>query len=244
MTRDPHEQELLDHYRRHSTEQPSAQLDARILAAARAAAQEKQPRLAQRLHRWLLGAGSRQRWGVAVAGLATLGIGLSLTLRTYEEAPQRFDAAPAPAMLRAPAPAPAMAPPAAPIAAEPAMAAPSLQQAPSGALMDEAAKPALSSKKLAAEVSPSREEAKARAQAKARAAAEASAQSGVQVQGQIQAFAEEPAEAAEPRASLLLLRDLQQSGKAEEAGRVRDSLQQRFPTLNIDQALKELPDNP
>jgi hypothetical protein len=176
--------------------------------------------------------------------LATLGIGLSLTLRTYEEAPQSFDAAPAPAMLRAPAPAPAMAPPAAPIAAEPAMAAPSLQQAPSGALMDEAAKPALSSKKLAAEVSPAREEAKARAQAKARAAAEASAQSGVQVQGQVQAFAEEPAEAAEPQASLLLLRDLQQSGKAEEAGRVRDSLQQRFPTLNIDQALKELPDNP
>ncbi len=72
MNRDPHEQELLELYRRHSEAQPSAQLDARILAAARAAVQQKPPSFAQRLHQWLLGAGSRQRWGVAVAGLATL----------------------------------------------------------------------------------------------------------------------------------------------------------------------------
>ncbi|WP_207884464.1 hypothetical protein [Pseudomonas sp. 30_B] len=123
MNRDPHEQELLEHYRRHSDEQPSAQLDARILAAARAAVQLRKPSLAERLRHWLLGSGSRQRWGVAVAGLATLGIGLSLTMRTFEEAPQRFDAPVAPAMMQAapPAPKPAMAP-AAPPAAEPAEA--------------------------------------------------------------------------------------------------------------------------
>ncbi|WP_152224516.1 hypothetical protein [Pseudomonas sp. SCB32] len=122
MNRDPHEQQLLEHYRRHSDEQPSAQLDARILAAARAAVQEQKPSFGERLRHWLLGTGSRQRWGVAVAGLATLGIGLSLTLRSFDEAPERFDAPVAPAMMRAaPAPAPAMAP-AAPLAAEPAEA--------------------------------------------------------------------------------------------------------------------------
>ncbi|AGI25050.1 hypothetical protein H681_15910 [Pseudomonas sp. ATCC 13867] len=115
MNRDPHEQELLEHYRRHSDEQPSAQLDARILAAARAGVRERRPSFAERLRHWLLGTGSRQRWGVAVAGLATLGIGLSLTLRTFEEAPERFDTPVAPALLSA-------APPAAPAPAAPAEA--------------------------------------------------------------------------------------------------------------------------
>jgi len=122
MNRDPHEQELLEHYRRHSAEHPSAQLDARILAAARAAVQAQQPSFSERLRHCLLSIGSRQRWSVAVAGLATLGIGLSLTLRSFEEAPERFDAPVVPAMMRAaPAPAPAMAP-TAPLAAEPAEA--------------------------------------------------------------------------------------------------------------------------
>ncbi|MBD9578081.1 hypothetical protein IB260_22365 [Pseudomonas sp. PDM23] len=233
MNRDPHEQDLLEHYRRHSDEQPSAQLDARILAAARATVQEKRPSLAQRLHHWLQGACSRQRWGVAVAGLATLGIGLSLTLRTYEEAPDRFDAPAAPAMMRAPAPAPAMAPPAAPsaapYAAEPSMAAPQRDSVAAGASMDELAKPAPMSKKLAVE------------SAKAKVQAEARELSDAQAQGKVQAFA---AETDEPRTSLLHLRDLQDKGKKEEAERVRESLRQRFPDLDIDHALKDLPDNP
>lgn len=121
MNRDPHEQNLLEHYRRHSDEQPSAQMDARILAAARAAVRARKPSISERLRHWLLGTGSRQRWGVAVAGLATLGIGLSLTLRTFEEAPERFDAPVAPTMMRTappPAPAPAMAPAAEPVEAK------------------------------------------------------------------------------------------------------------------------------
>lgn len=234
MNRDPHEQELLEHYRRHSEAQPSAQLDARILAAARAAVQEKPASFAQRLHQWLLGAGSRQRWGVAVAGLATLGIGLSLTLRTFEEAPERFDAPVSPAMMRAPAPAPAMAPPAAPAAApsvvEPRMAAPQMDSAAAGATIQELAKPAPISKKMAAA-----------ARDEVRESADAQAQSGVSAKGKLQAFAEG---ADEPRTSLLHLRDLQGEGRKEEAEQVRESLRQRFPGLDIDKALKELPDNP
>ncbi|NMZ57578.1 hypothetical protein [Pseudomonas nitroreducens] len=235
MSRDPHEQELLELYRRHSEAQPPAQLDARILAAARAAVQQKPPSFAQRLHQWLLGAGSRQRWGVAVAGLATLGIGLSLTLRTFEDAPERFDAPVSPAMMRAPAPAPAMAPPAvpaaAPLVAEPRMAAPQMDSAAAGASVQELAKPAPMSKKMAA----------AAARDEVRASADAQARSGVAAEGKLQAFAEE---ADEPRASLLHLRDLQGKGRKEEAEQVRESLRQRFPGLGIDKALKELPDNP
>ncbi|MCP1624461.1 hypothetical protein [Pseudomonas nitroreducens] len=234
MNRDPHEQDMLEHYRRHSDEQPSAQLDARILAAARAAVQEKKPSLAQRLHHWLLGAGSRQRWSVAVAGLASLGIGLSLTLRTYEEAPDRFDAPVAPAMLRAPAPAPAMAPPAAP-AAESYAAEPQRDSAAAGAAMDSLAKPAPMSKKQAVE------EAKASSRVEARELADSPAPAGEHAQGKLQAFAKE---VDEPRTSLLHLRDLQDQGQQEEAERLRQSLRQRFPDLDIDHALKDLPDNP
>ncbi|MFR0688142.1 hypothetical protein ACLUTX_01990 [Enterobacterales bacterium AE_CKDN230030158-1A_HGKHYDSX7] len=233
MNRDPHEQELLEHYRRHSDEQPSAQLDARILAAARAAVQQRKPGFAQRLHRWLLGTGSRQRWGVAVAGLATLGIGLSLTLRTFEEAPERFDAPVAPAMMRAPAP--AAAPAAAPYATEPGTAVPQMDSAAAGASMEELAKPAPMSKKLAAE------SANAKGESKARELADTQAQPGVPAQGKVKAFA---LEQDEPRASLLHLRDLQGRGLKAEADGVRESLRQRFPDLDIDKALKELPDNP
>ncbi|MFJ3261903.1 hypothetical protein ACIPK7_16750 [Pseudomonas sp. NPDC086581] len=239
MNRDPHEQDMLEHYRRHSEEQPSAQLDARILATARAAVQEKKPSLGQRLHHWLLGSGSRQRWSVAVAGLATLGIGLSLTLRTYEESPNRYDAPVAPAMMRAPAPAPAMAPPAAPAAApymaEPSMAAPQRDSVAAGASMDALAQPAPMSKKMAVD------SAKAKAQVEARELSDAQARPGVQVEGGLQSLAEE---ADEPRSSLLHLRDLQGKGQKEEADRVRETLRQRFPGLDIDQALKDLPDNP
>ena len=174
-----------------------------------------------------------------MAGLATLGIGLSLTLRTYEEAPNRFDAPVAPAMMRAPAPAPAMAPPAAPAAApyaaEPSMAAPQRDEAAAGASMEALAKPAPMSKKMAMD------NAKAKAQATARELSDAQSKPDTQAQGKLQALAEE---VDEPRASLLRLRDLQDKGQKEEAERVRESLRQRFPALDIDKALKELPDNP
>lgn len=116
-----HEQELLAHFRAHGSGEPSAELDARILAEASAAARETQQAAkaesgwAQRLHQWLFGSG-RQRWSVAVAGLAYLGIGVSLTWRTLEQTPEAFDAVP-PSVAMSPA-APAPAPMAAKRAAE------------------------------------------------------------------------------------------------------------------------------
>ncbi|KAF1051817.1 MAG: hypothetical protein GAK43_02233 [Stenotrophomonas maltophilia] len=110
---DDAEATLLAHYRQHDTAQPPATLDAAILAAARQHARPN-PRLTawQRLLHWLA-AGSRPRWSMALAGLATLGVGLSLTLRNLD-APPLYDAPlssvatpPAPAALPAPAPAPA-----------------------------------------------------------------------------------------------------------------------------------------
>lgn len=98
------EQELLQHFRQHSQGEPSAALDALILDAARqAVAQAKpQPSWTQRVHAWLFGAGSRTRWSVAFASLATLGIGLSLTWRTQEQLPGAYDL-PAPVAAQAPA---------------------------------------------------------------------------------------------------------------------------------------------
>jgi len=96
---DEQEQQMLAHFRQHSGGEPSAQLDAQILAAASAAARsaattEAKPGLSARLHNWLFGAGGRQRWSVALAGVACLGIGVSLTWRTFEQAPDAFDAVP------------------------------------------------------------------------------------------------------------------------------------------------------
>lgn len=116
-----HEQALLAHFRAHGSGEPSAELDTRILAAASAAAREARQAdkpesgWAQRLHQWLFGSG-RQRWSVAVAGLACVGIGVSLTWRTLEQTPDAFDAVP-PSVAMSPA-APAPAPMAAKRAAE------------------------------------------------------------------------------------------------------------------------------
>ncbi|SDL52052.1 hypothetical protein [Pseudomonas indica] len=96
---DSAELELLQHYRRHTAEQPSAELDARILAAAREAAasrRETRPGLFDRLRAWLFAGNPRTRWSVAFASLATIGLGLH-TL----EWPGEMDAVPMP---RAPAP--------------------------------------------------------------------------------------------------------------------------------------------
>lgn len=106
-----HEQALLAHFRAHGSGEPSAELDTRILAAASAAASDARRAdtakagWAQRLHRWLFGSG-RQRWSVAVAGLACVGIGLSLTWRTLEQTPQAFDATPPSVLMSPTAPAP------------------------------------------------------------------------------------------------------------------------------------------
>ncbi|WP_296127777.1 hypothetical protein [Pseudomonas sp. Ga0074129] len=95
---DEQEQQMLAHFRQHSGGEPSAQLDAQILAAAHAAVAQVSktqaaPGWAARVQHGLFGAG-RQRWSVALAGVACLGIGVSLTWRTFEQAPDAFDAVP------------------------------------------------------------------------------------------------------------------------------------------------------
>ncbi len=95
---DEQEQQMLAHFRQHSGGEPSAQLDAQILAAAHAAVAQVSktqaaPGWAARVHHGLFGAG-RQRWSVALASVACLGIGVSLTWRTFEQAPDAFEAVP------------------------------------------------------------------------------------------------------------------------------------------------------
>lgn len=139
---DEQEQQMLAHFRQHSGGEPSAQLDAQILAAAHAALAQASktqaaPGWAARVHHWLFGAG-RQRWSVALAGVACLGIGVSLTWRTFEQAPDAFDAVPqaapmAPAAARMHAPVMLMPAPveeAAVLADEPSLQAYSHESAP------------------------------------------------------------------------------------------------------------------
>jgi hypothetical protein len=103
------EQTLLEHYRQHSQAQPTAAMDALILAAAAAELNRAKPAAlpwSQRLHGWLFGPGHRVRWSVAFASLASIGLGLGLSLRTWQELPPAYDLGePLPAMSAAPTPA-------------------------------------------------------------------------------------------------------------------------------------------
>ncbi|MFZ3184658.1 MAG: hypothetical protein WA173_11005 [Pseudomonas sp.] len=103
------EQALLEHYRQHSLAQPSPAMDALILAAAAAELKRARPIAlpwSQRLHGWLFGPGHRVRWSVAFASLASIGLGLGLSLRTVQELPPAYELGePLPAMSAAPAPA-------------------------------------------------------------------------------------------------------------------------------------------
>ena len=218
MNRDPHqpdemEQALLEHYRRHSRDEPSSALDQRILAAAAAQAEQnraaRRPSFGERLHAWLFGAGGRQRWAVAIAGFASLGIGLSLTLRTQDEARERFDAPPAGvAPLSAPAPA----------AAPMSRAAPATYASP----------PAQAEKKASAMADSSAElqERQAEPQRLEEAAPKA----------ELAKSAPRP----EPEASLRRVLQLKEAGRREEAHKLLDELQARYPQRDIAAELRKL----
>lgn len=104
------EQQLLQHFRAHQGDEPSAALDARILAAAAAQARQQgqRPHGWARLHAWLFGGAARVRWSVALGSVALLGLGLGLSLRSFPPAPTHYDspAPAAPALQRHAAPAP------------------------------------------------------------------------------------------------------------------------------------------
>ncbi|KRW62050.1 hypothetical protein [Pseudomonas sp. TTU2014-080ASC] len=100
------ERQMLEHFRTHAQGEPSAALDARILAAARAAieqrvAVEKERSLAARIKAWLFAGRGQQRWSLALAGVACLGVAVSLTWRQFEPASATYDAVPASAVMPA-----------------------------------------------------------------------------------------------------------------------------------------------
>lgn len=198
---DTEEAALLEHFRRHADAQPSAQLDARILAAARTAATAR-PAYVRRLARWLFG--RPQRWSAALAGVAVLGIGLSLTLRTFEPAPRHVDAA-----LPASAPVPAT---------ESLYSVPA--QAPAAAAAAAAALAPLAESADLRDASPTAKRKAAPALSLARPAL------------------------PEPQASLYRLQALQRQGDAQAVRRAREDLRRRFPQLDIERALGELPTAP
>ena len=110
------EEQLLKHYREQHTGEPSEQLDALILAAARRAAPAPKPSLWQR---WLQ-ACQKPRWQVAFASLVGVALMLSLVQRAPEP-PAQFDFTPA-------------AKPAAPMARKQAAEAQSLAAPPAAAM--------------------------------------------------------------------------------------------------------------
>ncbi|ERI52635.1 hypothetical protein N878_18235 [Pseudomonas sp. EGD-AK9] len=215
-----HEQALLAHFRAHGEGEPSAELDARILAAASAAAREAKQAEAvsdkagwpQRLHQWLFGSG-RQRWSVAVAGLACVGIGVSLTWRTLEQTPEAFDAVP-PSVAMSPA-APASAPMAAKRAAE----------------GESVARMAAPEERMKAEVM-------------ARLAPPAAmADAPMASTAAISPMAELVSQ-SEPREALLRLLELRRTGKQAEAKRLLEQLQADYPQLDIEAELSHLAAEP
>ncbi|MCF5233412.1 MULTISPECIES: hypothetical protein [unclassified Pseudomonas] len=108
MNHSPHtpDDELIQHFRQHSTGEPPASLDAFILATARREAPAPQPSLWQR---WLQ-ACRQPRWQMAFATVAGVALMIGVVMRVPESQPEispaTFSAAPAPQMYAAPAPAP------------------------------------------------------------------------------------------------------------------------------------------
>ena len=209
-----HEHELLAHFRVHGSGEPSAELDARILAAASAAAREAQQAeavsdkagWAQRLHQWLFGSG-RQRWSVAVAGLACLGIGVSLTWRTLEQTPEAFDAVP-----------------------------------PSVAMSPAAPAPAPMTAKRAAETEPMAR--MAVPQERMRSQAPSADISEVPARATAIAPMAELVIQSEPREALLRLLELRKANKHEEAQRLLEQLKADYPQLDIEAELEHLANEP
>lgn len=240
---DEQERQMLEHFRQHSGGEPSAQLDAQILAAASAAARSAattaaKAGLSARLHSWLFGAGGRQRWSVALAGVACLGIGVSLTWRTLEQAPDAFDAVPSAAPM---APAAArMAPQSAPMSAPQAKSAEVADEAersqaaqPAPLIQGYSADAAKAEKKLSAGASNQllREESAADAlhdTAPAVSAPEKAAEAaGSQAEQQL-------------RSELQRLLKLRRDGWADEADDLLLQLMREHPGLDIDAQLQQL----
>ncbi|WP_337056684.1 hypothetical protein [Pseudomonas sp. USHLN015] len=248
------ERDLLAHFRAHDAGEPSAELDARILAAARDAVRPARPGLGERLHAWLFGPGGRQRWSVAFAGLACLGIGVSLTWRNLDRPGLDHESGiPAPAAMGAPAPIVPVAPAAAPMAraSEATAVAGSLESAPEPDVAGYATAPEPApvmireAKKMAA----SRLAEEAQRQAPVAALGD---QADVHEQAAEALKAEAPALAAKPRpapakakeetlvAQLEELLALREKGDTQAADALLARLRQDHPQLDIEAELERL----
>lgn len=237
MNHRPHdpEQALLQHYREHATGEPSAALDARILAAASAAVAQAPvatPNWHERLHGWIFGSGARLRWSVAFASLATVGLGLSLTWRTLDEAPNAYDqAVPMVVSPRMQAPKPeapqaemsqAYAPPVAP--AMPAPAEMQRKQAPVSARSAAAPAPLAKQQAQAAEVL-------------------ADAVAGDELAEQaVTAFAKAPKKPLEPTVQQALegILKLREAGEQKAADEALQQLQKAYPQHDLPAELLRL----
>ncbi|MDH0485576.1 MULTISPECIES: hypothetical protein [unclassified Pseudomonas] len=246
------ERQLLEHFRQHAQGEPSAAMDARIIAAAREALAQSKPSAAQRLHAWLFGAGSRTRWSMAVAGLAVFGIGLNLALNTRDRLPQAYNA-PAPAAASAPTPvlrevAPTMEAQRHSrareyVQAEPAPAERALAESdtalpispPAAAPRPIAPAPMADAAKPGTEA---RLEAKTKAQAIAKAQVEAAqAEARSNAGAGAQALAEEPPPLEQRLRQVLRLRE---EGQREQADRLLAELRQEYPRQDLDAELGRL----
>lgn len=255
---DAQELQMLAHFRAHSAGEPSAELDGRILAAASAAANatvrevgagEAAPGWSARLHAWLFGAGGRQRWSLALAGLACLGVGVSLTWRTLEQSPDAFDAVPGGASMTPAAVTGEVAPLVAPMSAPMAeSAAAPEQESRSRAAQSEPSMQAYSAKaekkmQLApAAPAPLREEQAAEALAdKLGAAAEAPAANtpATKALARSQSAAEQ-----QLHTELQRLLKLRRDGWVDEADALLLKLMRDYPQLDIDAELKRLEQTP
>lgn len=105
----PHDDpQLLEHYRQNQQQEPSAALDASILAAANAQLRKTQPpSVWKRLHSWLF-AGNNGRWSAAFGSLAVVGLAVGLVFNSYQPEYDNPLPAAAPAMQSYSAPAPAL----------------------------------------------------------------------------------------------------------------------------------------
>lgn len=231
MNRDqhePHERALLEHFRIHSPAEPSAELDARILAAARAAQPAGSSGWSQRLHGWLFGRAGRQRWSLALAGLACVGIGVSLTWRTLEQTPDDF-AAPMPRAVMAPA---------APMADS---------AAPPALLREQTAAPALPHYSAARQQAEKKQSMPVLAEAPGEQAPDAAAVVADTLAPSAElstavGSAAQPSVAAKQDAETALIRllALRRAGKAQEAQQLQQRLQLDFPQIDIEAQLERL----
>lgn len=84
----PEDEVVLQHYRQHGSGQPAAELDARILNAAREAVPARRPSWWSRLGHWLNAASLTQRGSLAFGGLASVVLVLGLV---WQGLPSRSD---------------------------------------------------------------------------------------------------------------------------------------------------------